>query len=117
MRTRAELVQAAGIALGPDQRRIDLASMLATAAADPRFAEHEVGEDPEQRDGNDDDDPGEARRWLAVRPQKDADQDGDVGDDQQRLGGRREVERQAQPRLRPTRRIDRPPNRPPPSHL
>ena len=79
VRTCTEPVEAGGVADRARQAGVNIAPMLAPAAADPRFAEDQVGDDSEQRERDDHDDPREPRRRFAMRLKEDTGEDRKVG--------------------------------------
>jgi hypothetical protein len=96
---------------GPRQSCVDRSAARAPLRANPRLAEDQIGDDAEQRDRNDNDDPGEPGRGFAVRAGQCAEQDGNLRGNEESLGDRGEGGRGYQLLLSPVRWSDRPPNR------
>ena len=117
MRTRSELPETRLVTLRPRQLRIDVTTISTASAADARFSEHEVRDYSDHGEHDDDDDPREPRCRFTMGPKQCADKHRCVSEDQSHFGKRREGERKRQPLLSPVKYMERPPNRPPPSHL
>ena len=116
VRARMKFLKARLVSLWTRQALVDVASSRAPRAADPRLPEDQIGHNPQERDGDDDDHPGKSRRWLAVGTKQDSNEDRQLSEDQNDLEQRGKADRR-QLLLSPVRRSERPPNRPPPSHL
>ena len=115
VRARMKFVQACLVSLWTGQSLVDVTSSRASPAADPGLPEDQIGHNSQERDRDDDDHPGKARRRLAVGTEQDSDEDRQLGEDQKGLEQRGKALRQLL--LSPVRWSERPPNRPPPSHL
>jgi hypothetical protein len=103
LRAAPELLKARFVTRRPRQPRIDLAPALPPAGTDARLAEQQVGEYPDDRQDEDDDDPREPRRGFAMGPDQGAQEDGKLRGNEEDLGSAGEGELGNQPRLSPTR--------------
>ena len=65
-----------------EQVRVNRATSLAARIADPRFAEQQIGDQPEERHHDDDNYPRQPRGRLPVRPEDGPHQHRDFGDEQ-----------------------------------
>jgi hypothetical protein len=75
VRSFAEIADAVLVADGMGQAGINIATMLAAAAADPRLTEDQIGDDTQQRQRDDDDNPRQAGSRFAMGTEEDTNQD------------------------------------------